>query len=273
MRKWHPLLLLPLALLAMPARAQPDSAPATLSVGYTISFWNIDFGHTNYDVSLTPAGYSAKAHFETGGVIGVFWKSVIDANVSGTVGPHSIAPSTYDSYSRNRNRPLQRVKLDFDGDDPTTFADPPYNLTDFPVTEEQKKGAVDPMSAITSILVAGADAPCGNDVKVFDGRRRYDISFTYLRDEPVKLKNGLFDGTAHLCQIHYRQIAGYNQKLVREGRPFPDTFADFAPMPDPGAPGGHYNVPVRVWAQMSLGTMSVTLNALKLDSAAAAAKS
>lgn len=268
MPKWHFVLLLPL--LAMPARAQPESAGSTLSVGYDIAFWDVGFGHTNYDVTLTANGYSAKAHFETGGVIGVFWKSVIDASVSGSIGTHAIAPLTYDSYSRNRNRPLQRVKLDFDKDDPTTFADPPYSLTDFPVTEEQKKGAVDPMSAITSILVAGAgaDSPCGNDVKVFDGRRRYDIDFTYLKDEPVKLKDGLFDGTAHLCQIHYHQIAGYNQKLVRQGRPFPDTFVDFVAMPDAGAPGGHYNVPVKVWTNMSLGTMTVTLDALKIDSEA-----
>ena len=66
MREWRPLLLLPLALAVMPARAQPDSTPASLSVGYTLSFWDIDFGHTNYDVALTPGGYSATAHFETG---------------------------------------------------------------------------------------------------------------------------------------------------------------------------------------------------------------
>ena len=258
------LAILPFAALATPAICDPS----TLSVGYSIAFWNIPFGHTNYDGTLGPKSYSAKAHFETSGVIGVFWKSVIDATVNGDIGGQTISPSIYDSYSRNRNRPLQQVKLTFQDDDPSTVADPPYSLTNFPVTEEQKKGAIDPMSAITSILsgetATGAN-PCGNAVKVFDGRRRYDINFTYIKDEPVKLNTGIYNGDAHLCQIHYKQIAGYDQKLIRQGRPFPDTFMDVVNLPSTGAPDGHYVVPVRFWSSLSLGTMTVTLSTIKVD--------
>jgi hypothetical protein len=244
------------------------SNPSTLNVGYTISFWDIPFGHTNYDSEVGPNSYSARAHFETGGVVGVFWKSVIDASVIGAVGAQSIAPALYDSHSKNRNRPLQQVKLTYENNDPSTFADPPYSLTDFPVTQEQKRGALDPMSAITSILVgerATATNPCGNGVKVFDGRRRYDINFTYLKDEPVRLTNGLFNGNAHLCQIHYNQIAGYDQKLVRAGRPFPDTFMDVVSFPAAGAPDGRYTVPVKFWSSLSFGAMTVTLDAVNVD--------
>lgn len=254
------------AALATPAL----SDPSTLNVGYTISFWDIPFGHTNYDSEVGLNSYSARAHFETGGVVGVFWKSIIDASVSGAIGAQSISPALYDSHSKNRNRPLQQVKLTYENSDPSTFADPPYSLTDFPVTQEQKKGALDPMSAITSILVgesATATNPCGNGVKVFDGRRRYDINFTYLRDEPVKLNNGLFNANAHLCQIHYNQIAGYDQKLVRAGRPFPATFMDVASFPTAGAPGGHYTVPIKFWSSLSFGAMTVTLDAIKVDGA------
>jgi hypothetical protein len=258
------LAVLAFAGLATPARCDPS----TLNVGYSIAFWDIPFGHTNYDGTWGANSYSARAHFETGGVIGVFWKSVIDASVHGDIGAQTISPALYDSYSRNRNRPLQQVRLTFDNDDPSTFADPPYSLTSNPVTEEQKKGALDPMSAITSIL-AGRSAtptnPCGNAVRVFDGRRRYDITFTYLKDEAVKLNNGLFSGNAHLCQIHYRQIAGYDQKLVRQGRPFPDTFMDVVNLPAANAPGGQYIVPLKFWSSLSLGTMTVTLNAIKVD--------
>ena len=258
-----------LVMVACAALVTPASSdPSTLNVGYTIAFWDIPFGHTNYDSVMGPNSYSARAHFETGGVVGVFWKSVIDASVSGAIGAQSISPALYDSHSKNRNRPLQQVKLTYENNDPSTFADPPYSLSDFPVTREQKKGALDPMSAITSILAgesATATNPCGNGVKVFDGRRRYDINFTYLRDEPVKLNNGLFNGNAHLCQIHYSQIAGYDQKLVRAGRPFPDTFMDVVSFPAAGAPDGHYTVPVKFWSSLSFGAMTVTLDAVKVD--------
>jgi hypothetical protein len=254
------------ATLATPAFCDPS----TLSVGYAISFWDVPFGHTNYDGTLGGKSYSAAAHFETSGVIGVFWKSVIDATASGGMDTQTIAPALYDSYAQNRNRPLQRVKVTFENGDPSTAADPPYSLDNFPVTEEQKKGAVDPMSAITSILAgesATAANPCGDGAKVFDGRRRYDITLTYLRDEPVKLNNGLFNGDAHVCQIHYIQIAGYNQALVRRGRPFPDTFMDVVTLPIADAPNGRYTIPVKFWTSLSLGTMAVTLSSIKVDGA------
>ncbi len=244
--------------------------PSTLSVGYSITFWDVPFGHTSYDGTLGPNSYSAVAHFETSGVIGVFWKSVIDATVSGGISTQTIAPALYDSYAQNRNRPLQRVKVTFENGDPSTAADPPFSLNNFPVTDEQKRGAVDPMSAVTSILAgesATAANPCGDGAKVFDGRRRYDITLTYLRDEPVKLNNGLFSGDAHVCQVHYKQIAGYDQALVRRGRPFPDTFMDVVTLPIADAPNGHYTIPVKFWTSLSLGTMAVTLNSIKVDGA------
>jgi hypothetical protein len=125
---------------------------STLAVSYNIAFWDIPIGHTDYEGTLGANTYSAKAHFETGGVVGIFWKSVVDATVNGEIGLHSISPATYDSRSQNHNRPLQQVRVTFQNDDPTTFADPPYDTEKYPVSEAQKKGAVDPMSAITSIL-------------------------------------------------------------------------------------------------------------------------
>jgi hypothetical protein len=257
-----------LACMTLPALGDP--AP-TLSLGYTLAFWAIPFGHTEYTGTLGATAYSAKAHFETSGVVGLFWKSTINANSEGSLSPRSIAPALYDSYAKDRNKPMERVKVTFDSDAPVTFADPPYDTTTYPVTAEQKKEAVDPMSAITTILAgvhADAGHPCGTGARVFDGRRRYDVLFTYVKDEPVKLSNGLFDGNAHLCQIHYNQVAGYKPKISGVGQALPQMFADFADFPAPGAPNGHYVVAVKLWSSLSLGTVTVTLNNLKIDATA-----
>ncbi|HSM95981.1 MAG TPA: DUF3108 domain-containing protein [Rhizomicrobium sp.] len=255
-------------LAAAPASAA-DSGDA-LGLGYSIAFWAIPFGHTHYDGRVSESAYSAKMHFETSGVVSLFWKSRIDATVAGRIGEHSIEPTVYDSYSQDRDKPVQRVKVTFDKDVPQTLAEPPYNTTKYPVTDDQKKNAVDPMSAITAILsgVRVTDKnPCGTGVQVFDGRRRYDVGFTYVKDEHVKLANGLFNGNAHLCQIHYNQVAGYKQKIVKEGKSLPDMFVDFADIPAPGTPNGHYVVAVKLWASMTLGTVTATMEDLKVDGA------
>ena len=70
-----------------------------------------------------------------------------------------------------------------------------------------------------------------------DGRRRYNIEFTYIKDEPVTLGK-LYAGNAHLCQVHYHQIAGFKPKILKEGAAFPPIYADFADIPAAGAPNG-----------------------------------
>jgi hypothetical protein len=264
-----------LAALSIPAAAQgptrvADLAPqgGTLSVAYSIAFWGIPFGQTNYDGHFTEAGYSARSHFQTSGIVSVFWNAIIDATATGRIASHQLVPNEYDSYYRRSEDKKERVKVTFAGGDPATFADPPYNATQYPVTEEQKREAVDPMSAVTLIL-SGVKAdpanPCGTVAPVFDGRRRYDITFSYEKDEQVKLANGLYNGKAHLCQLHYRQIAGFKPKILKEGKAFPPMYADFADVGS-GGPNGHYVIALKLWSQLSWGTVSAELTQLHIGS-------
>ena len=154
---------------------------------------------------------------------------------------------------------------------PSTFADPPYKTNKYPVTDEQKKDTFDPLSAV-SVMLAGLkedpSKPCSSVIPVFDGRRRYNIELTYLHDEPVKLDNGLYNGKAHLCLVHYNQIAGFKPKILKEGKAFPPIYAWFAEIPSAGAPSGHYVIALKVWAPMSLGTVVVTLDKLQVQGGA-----
>jgi hypothetical protein len=244
-----------------------DIAPqaGTLSLAYSIAFWGIPFGQTNYDGRFDDGAYSARSHFQTSGIVSVFWNAIIDATANGRITQHQLQPSEYDSYARRNEEKKERIKVTFASGSVTTFADPPYNTTLYPVTDQQKRDAVDPMSAVTLILAgvkADAANPCGTVAPVFDGRRRYDITFTYVKDEPVKLANGLFDGRAHLCQLHYNQIAGFKQKIVREGKALPPMYADFADVPGAGGPNGHYVVALKLWSALSFGTVSAELTQL-----------
>jgi hypothetical protein len=251
---------------------QPKSG--SIAVDYTIAFWSLPFGHTSFDARFAGNAYHTSSHFETTGFVNAFWGAIIDASSSGQVGAHSLSPEVYDSYYRRSDTKKERVKVTFTANGlPTTVADPPYNTKKYPVTDEQKKDTFDPLSAV-SVMLAGlkedAAKPCSSVIPVFDGRRRYDIELNYIRDEPVKLDNGLWNGKAHLCQVHYNQIAGYKPKILKEGKAFPPIYALFAEIPSAGAPSGHYVIAVKVWAQMMLGDVTVTLN--KLEVAGGAAK-
>jgi hypothetical protein len=253
---------------AKPVKVASLESSASLGVAYTISFWGIPFGHTDFDSKFEKQAYSTNSHFETTGIVSAFWQAKIEASSNGKVDPHGLAPAVYDSFYQRGSSNKERVKVTFTTADPTVEADPPYPLSEYPVTEAQKKEALDPLSAVTLVLVgvkADASNPCGTVAPVFDGRRRYNIEFTYLKDEKPDVDTDLGKGTAHLCQMHYHQIAGFKPKIMKEGKSFPPIYGWFVDVPSPTAPSGHYVVALKVWASTGWGTVAATLSKLNVN--------
>ena len=246
--------------------ARAPQTQGTADLAYSIAFWSIPFGQTSYEARFANGGYAASSHFETSGIVSLFWQAIIDASTSGRFAADAVAPLKYDSFYRRGNSKKERVVVMFDRNGVTTFADPPYDTTKYPVSDAQKREGIDPMSAITLVLTAvTADRanPCGTVAPVFDGRRRYNIEFTYVRDEPVNL-GALYNGAAHLCQLRYKQIAGFKPKILKEGAAFPPVYGDFAEIPAPGAPGRRYIVPLKLWAHVDWGTVSAQITRLEI---------
>jgi hypothetical protein len=245
--------------------AGQTSQPGTAGVAYSIAFWNIPFGQTSYEGRFANGGYNVSSHFETSGIVSLFWQATIDASASGRFAGASLAPDRYDSFYRRGDSKKERVAVTFNKGGVTTFADPPYDTTKYPVSDAEKREALDPMSAITLVLsgvAADHTNPCGTVAPVFDGRRHYNIEFAYIRDEPVNL-GALYNGAAHLCRLHYKQIAGFKPKILKEGAAFPPIYGDFAEIPAAGAPDRRYIVPLKLWAHVNWGTVSVQIT--KLD--------
>ena len=240
-----------------------------MDVSYTIAFWSLPFGHTSFAVRFDNSAYRIDSHFETSGIVSALWDAHIDATSSGQIAARGISPAAYDSMYRRGTTHHQRVRVTFPaGSVPMTYADPPYNTKKYPVTDEQKKQGYDPLSAAASFLAglrASAGNPCGTAAPVFDGRRRYNIEFTYVRDEQVKLENGLYSGKAHLCQLHYNQIAGFKPKILKEGRALPPAYAWVAEVPSASAPLGYYLLPLKAWTSTGFGTVTATLTQMKME--------
>jgi hypothetical protein len=101
--------------LAQPAgEIQRPRAPGTVGLGYSISFWSIPFGATSYEAQFTNGGYAASSHFETSGIVSLFWQAIIDASVSGHITGASLAPGKYDSFYRRGSTKKERVTVTFD---------------------------------------------------------------------------------------------------------------------------------------------------------------
>src|SRR3954465_10014004 len=179
------------------AGAETSAQPASrLEIAMTLYAGGITMGNMNLDASLRGTDYHAVSTLQTSGVINAFWQSEIQATSSGKLSGKTLAPALYDSFYTGQAGKKQEVSLTYEtgGAPPTLFADPVYATTGFDVKPDDTKNTLDPLSAITAIFSGIAGAPCSANAPVFDGRRRYDIELTRVRDVDIKMDNGLYAG-------------------------------------------------------------------------------
>ena len=245
--------------------AQPASR---LEVAMTLYAGGITMGHMDLDATQRGGEYHAVSTMQTLGVVNAFWQSEIQATSTGKLGAKNFVPGLYDSFYTGKSGRKQEVSLTYEGAlPPRLYADPAYSTTGFEVKPDETKNTLDPLSAITLIFSGlGADAgnPCAITAPVFDGRRRYDIEVTKVKDVDVRMDSGLYQGKAMQCDVRYRQISGFRPRVLKENEKFPVIHAWFVALPSTVA-GRDYVVPVRVWAETKYGVLAILANSVKVD--------
>jgi len=246
-----------------------DNGPAsTLEFTYHLYAGGIPFGKASMTARLQGEDYKASAPVETQGIINKFWQSKIETASNGTIGDTRLTPSEYDSFTTRRSGQRQEVTLKFDADGPSgMLANPAYDNR-FPIPDDVKKASLDPLSAVlylTTSYQKNAEKPCQVTAPIFDGRRRYDIVFNFVKKTDVKMDNGLYSGPALVCQVQYKQVAGYEQRIVQNGHQMPKIYAWVASFQSQTDPSRHYMVPVRLWAESDFGIIVAVMDELKVD--------
>jgi len=138
------------------------------------------------------------------------------------------------------------------------------------VPPDQQKDTFDPLSAVmflTSGVAVSANNPCALTMPVFDGRRRYNVELSKIKDTNIRLDNGLYKGHAVVCSIRYRQLAGFKPNIIKQNEKFPPIQAWIAVFPSAVA-GRNYVLPIKVWANTSYGLVAVVASSIKIDGAA-----
>jgi hypothetical protein len=251
------------------AGGETQTLPASrLEVAMTLYAGGITMGHMDLDATQRGGEYHAVSTLQTLGVVNAFWQSEIQATSTGKLGAKNFVPGLYDSFYTGKSGRKQEVSLTYEGaSPPRLYADPAYSTTGFEVKPDDTKNTLDPLSAITLIfsgLGAEAGNPCAITAPVFDGRRRYDVEVTKVKDVDVRMDSGLYQGKAMQCDVRYRQISGFRPRVLKENEKFPVIHAWFVALPSTVA-GRDYVVPVRVWAETKYGVLAILANSVKVD--------
>lgn len=214
--------------------------------------------------------YRISTRQASAGVLRWFWPWQSISDVRGRfVGP-ATRPEVFRVNGQSRGK-TRSVEMDYrDGELVRVDAVPPNHADDRDeVPEELRRGAIDPASAIMSVIrQINEGKGCDARTPVFDGRQRYDIVFADKGLGTVDSNaSSIFEGAARICEFHWVPIAG---RLRRPGMPVradSDRRGGRAFMAEFGA--GSAQAPVRIEFEAWFGTVVGHLREVrKLEQAA-----
>lgn len=250
--------------------AAADGPVSTLDLSYDLYVGGITLGKVAMSSRFEGTGYKAISSLETKGIVNAFWQAKIETSSSGSAAGDRLQPTLYDSFSQNHAVKRQHATVTYGPEGPKSVtSEPPYPETKYQVSEQQRKGTLDPLSAavyLTSGMAnAGPAKPCEATAPVFDGRRRYNVVSKFLKNATVKMDNGLYSGAAMVCEIHYNEIAGYKQTIIEQNKKMPKMFAWVVSVQSATDPGRRYTIPIRLWAETEYGVVAAVASQAKLD--------
>ncbi|MES1158449.1 MAG: DUF3108 domain-containing protein [Terricaulis silvestris] len=199
---------LSLGLLALAGSAGAQSADKHFEAVYSVRAKGVTAGEFSYRFAQTGATYQAHADRRATGLIRFTVQSTQDYSyqVQGSVDADgALHPVSYQHSGGRRHRV---VNVRFTPDDIITTANPYMGMGTPPATQDQKRGAIDQLTAIASMVTATGD-PCNRTVRVYmDGRSRFD--FVMTPDGRVNVNGQGFHGQALRCRVQFRPIAGFS---------------------------------------------------------------
>ena len=207
------MLMLALAFgVAAPAVA---CAQGKLEARYTVTLAGIPIGKGTWTVDITDTHYNAVASGGTTRPVARFHRRRrATAPRMARCRPVSRCPRSMPSTIATSKK-SDEVQLTVTNGNVKEFTvEPPLDNDPerVPITDEHRKGILDPMTA-SLLRIAGTGDPlspeaCKRTTSMFDGRLRYDLQLAFKRMDHVKADKG-YAGPVVVCAVYFSPIAGY----------------------------------------------------------------
>jgi hypothetical protein len=236
----------------------------SLDASYTISFARIRVGDITATVVFSPTEYAMSARGRAGGLM----KAIMDGEGSfttrGTVTDGHPVPTYFTSkIVSNAQTSDVTMALD-DGSVKELVATPLSSQGRVPVTEANRQGIVDPLTAMLfSSAATGAlsQEACRRTLPIFDGHQRYDLKLAFKRMDKMAAEKG-YAGPVVVCSLRYEPIAGHSAsntlvKYVSEGREMELALAPIA--------GTHWLAPIRFSIASTIANLVIEASRFEIN--------
>jgi hypothetical protein len=207
------LLTLSLAGLASQAQAQPAQ---TLKVNYNLSLAGLPLGKADLSSTFSGPKYEMEGSVKLSGLVKMITGGKGAGTASGTIVGSQLQPQGFavNTKSSGEQR-IVRMALD-EGNVAEVEVVPPIEPREdrVPVKEADKKGVIDPLSALIMPAVASKGltdaANCNRIIPVFDGAARQNIVLSYAETKSVEVPG--YSGPVLVCNARWVPISGHRPK-------------------------------------------------------------
>ncbi len=245
-----------LALLGSAATAQAD---ARLNAHFAITMVGVSIGQMSWTIDLNPGSYTTSANGKASGALSVLVNGEGRVATRGVVETDRLRP-TFFSSNVTEDGEVAGLQMTFENGNVKTLRldTPPKKDDRIPVTEADRRGVTDPLTAMLVVAPPGeksvlVPADCDRVLPIFDGQRRYDLALSFKRLDRMKIDIG-YAGPVLVCAVMLKPIAGYrsDSMLVKYVGGQRDMEIWFAPIV-----GSNVIAPARLVMPTLIGTLEI----------------
>jgi len=191
-----------------PVEAQSDELPARVTAVYRIKFGLLgDIGWFKFTSKLEGGDYKLTAQAKVDTAV---FDYVGKMSSNGEVESSATKPADYRfhykqqaAFGKKKDRSLAMV-FDRTGVKKIRFMPPdPPSKKAIPVTEDDLKGALDPLSGVMALSLGDLSDPCSRKLPIFDGKQRFDLVFNSAKSGPR--------GAPQVCNVRLLPISGHKK--------------------------------------------------------------
>jgi hypothetical protein len=250
-------LALPLVLGA-PAAARAD---VEASASYVVNLGGTIIATARFRLTQTGGSYDLSLDANVTGIAQLVASGIARVESTGSATGNGLRSTHFDLLTRSGGEDFT-VKVQYAGGNVTAFViDPPIvnSIDRVPIERKQLSGVNDMLAAFVLRGDKLDQSLCDYRARIFTGIERFDVVFSYARDDVATSPRTGYQGPVVLCHIKYKPIAGhYTTSEITNGLAQDDRILIwYAPLGDTGL-----FVPYRVLLSTTMGDLSMVLTSL-----------
>ena len=241
--------------------AAPSYAATTADASYVVNLGGNIIANAKFHFVDDGSAYNLALDANVSGVAQLVASGTARADSAGAPTGDGLKSSTFDLTTRSGGDEFN-IRVQYEKAGVSAFMiDPPItnNIDRIPIERKQLSGVND---FLASFIRKGAfdRSLCDYKAKIFTGVERFDLNFSYAKDDVATSKRTGYQGPVVLCNVKYKPISGHyttsevTNSLAQDDR----ILVWFAPMGDSG-----YAIPYRVLLTTSMGDLSMVLTKLE----------